>query len=199
MQPLKAPASAAARVPDRRAPRDPAPSRLAYRMHRLWLTPLFRALLRTGLPAFALVFTVGLLLADEARRAALVQSLADIRATIEDRPEFQVAAMEVSGASPTVEAALRAVGPQAFPVSSFHIDLEALRAEFEALDAVERADLHIRSGGVLETRVLERTPAIVWRTRTGLELLDAGGHRIAYLRSRGARADLPLIAGDGAN
>jgi cell division protein FtsQ len=30
--------------------RDPAPSRLTYRVQRLWLTPLFRALLRSGCP-----------------------------------------------------------------------------------------------------------------------------------------------------
>jgi hypothetical protein len=34
---------------------DPAPSLLSYRMQRLWLTPLFRALVRVGLPTFSIV------------------------------------------------------------------------------------------------------------------------------------------------
>ena len=52
MQPLTATKPAAPR-------RDPAPSRWAYRMNRLWLTPLFRAALRVGLPAFLVIFIAG--------------------------------------------------------------------------------------------------------------------------------------------
>ena len=33
--------------------RDPAPSRVAYRLERLWLTPFYRRLLRVGLPLAA--------------------------------------------------------------------------------------------------------------------------------------------------
>ncbi|WP_114965224.1 cell division protein FtsQ/DivIB [Alkalilacustris brevis] len=181
------------------ARRDPAPSRIAYRLHRLWLTPLFRALLRVGLPAFALVFALGAVFSDAERRAQVVGVWQDLRDAVEARPEFQVTRMEVRGASPTVEAAMHALGPQAFPVSSFHLDLAGLRAEFEALDAVARADLQLRAGGLLDVRIAEREPAIVWRSREGLELLDAEGFRIARLRSRAARADLPLIGGDGAD
>jgi cell division protein FtsQ len=36
------------------AKRDPAPTKMAYRMERLWLTPVFRALMRVGVPAFAI-------------------------------------------------------------------------------------------------------------------------------------------------
>lgn len=177
---------------------DPAPSRIAYRLNRLWLTPLFRALLRVGLPAYALVMVAGLLISDDERRAALAEGWSDLRAAIEERPEFTVEAMLVEGASAPVEAALIALGPEALPVSSLRLDLEAMRRDFEALDAVARADLTIRTGGVLEVRVVERVPAVVWRAPDGLFLLDGEGHRIARLLKRDGRADLPLIAGDGA-
>ena len=39
--------------------RDPAPSRLSYRMHRLWLTPLFRTLLTVGAPAYVAILALG--------------------------------------------------------------------------------------------------------------------------------------------
>lgn len=179
--------------------RDPAPSRIAYRLLRLWLTPFFRTFLKLGVPAFVVVMGLGALVSNDERRAQMVEVWQDLRSAIEARPEFQVTGMDVRGASSTVEAALHALGPAVFPVSSFHLDLANLRAEFEALDAVARADLQLRSGGVLDVRILERDPAIVWRNREGLELLDAEGFRIARLRSRSARADLPLIAGDGAD
>ena len=36
-------------------PRDPAPSRVAYRLHRLWLTPIYRKALRVGLPSILIL------------------------------------------------------------------------------------------------------------------------------------------------
>jgi cell division protein FtsQ len=48
-------------------------------------------------------------------------------------------------------------------------------------------------------KVTEREPAVVWRGPQGLILLDAQGHRIAALLERSERADLPLIAGEGAD
>ncbi len=182
-----------------RPPRDPAPSRLAYRLHRLWLTPLVRAILKVGLPAYALVLGAGILLSDVERRAAMVEGFEGLRSAIEERPEFMVTEMRIVGASPPVHAAMAAAGPELFPVSSFRLDLLEMRAAMEAFDAVERADLRVMPGGVLEVRVTERVPAVVWRSPAGWELLDAGGHRIAMLRRPEARADLPQIAGEGAD
>jgi len=182
-----------------RVRRDPAPSRLVYRLHRLWLTPLFRAVLTVGVPAYAAVLGAGLFLSDGDRRAALAAGFADIRATIEERPEFMVSEIRVDGASPAVRAALVAAGPASFPVSSFRIDLEAMRARMEAFDAVRNADLRIAADGVLEVRVIERVPAILWRSPEGLELLDGEGHRVAMLARREARQDLGIVAGEGAD
>ena len=92
--------------------RDPAPSRAAYRMQRLWLTPLFRALLRIGLPTFAATFSVGLYLADDGRRAGIAQAWAGTLEAVEQRPEFMVNMMAIDGASPALGEAIRAkAGP----------------------------------------------------------------------------------------
>jgi cell division protein FtsQ len=84
------------------------------------------------------------------------------------------------------------------PMSSFDIDLVAARERVEGLDAVLRADLRVRSGGVLQVMITERVPVAVWRTEDGLMLVDETGHRVAGLLSRSDRPDLPLVAGDGA-
>ena len=179
--------------------RDPAPSRTAYRMHRLWLTPLFRAALRVGIPAFVVVFAVGLFFANTERRAAITSWATDLRTSIEERPEFMVSSMKIEGASAEVSNALRAILPVQLPVSSFNLDLTALQATLEGFDAVASAELQIRSGGVLQVMIRQRTPALVWRSRTSLELLDGTGHRVASIAERSARADLPLVAGDSAD
>jgi len=51
----------------------------------------------------------------------------------------------------------------------------------------------------LQVTVTERTPAYVWRSAAGLMMIDATGHRIAGLSERADRADLPLVAGEGAD
>lgn len=188
--------AAAAPRPPRR---DPAPSRLAYRLQRLWLTPFVRALTRIGLPVFAVVLGLGIWLGDEGRRADLVATYEDIKLSIQNRPEFMVGLLKIEGASPEVDAAIRAMMPVQLPASSFAIDLDAFRAMIRRLDAVADVGLMIRPGGVLEAAVTERVPAILWRAPTGLEMLDATGHRVATLIAREARPDLALIAGVGAD
>ena len=181
------------------ARRDPAPSRWAYRMQRLWLTPVFRALFRVGLPAFVFAGSMGLVLHNEARRDALYQGYANLRAQFEARPEFRVGMVSIEGASPDLADAVRAKLAVKLPQSSFALDLDALRLKAEALDAVASAQVRVRSGGVLQVLLEEREPAFVWRKADRLQLIDATGHRVAGLAARGDRPDLPLVVGEGAD
>jgi len=187
------------REESQRERRDPAPSRLSYKIERWRLTPGFRFALRVGLP-FAVTFAAAAIwLSDAGRRTAIAERYVAMRTSIEDRPEFMVTMMSVDGASPPVARAIRAMLPVALPVSSFRIDLEAMRATIEQVDAVASADLRIRKGGVLEVQVTERQPEILWRSAYGLEMLDRTGHRVATLLDRAARPELPVIAGEGAD
>ncbi len=179
--------------------RDPAPSRVAYRMHRLWLTPLFRSMLRVGLPAFILTFTVGLYLSDDLRRDEITKTWEGAWQAVEARPEFLVNLMAIDGASPALAEAIRSKLSLKFPKSSFEIDMEATSAKIEELDAVASADLRVRSGNVLQVTIIERVPVVIWRTQTELSLLDIEGRRVARVFARTDRPDLPLIAGEGAN
>ena len=178
--------------------RDPAPSRIAYRLQRLWLTPLFRLLVRAGLPLVLVAGAASWYLAQPENREALMAQVAELRRSIEERPEFMVRLMVIEGASDSVADDIREILPVDFPISSFDLDLQAMRERIEELDAVARADLRIRAGGVLEIRIVERQPAAVWRVHGDLELLDAEGRRVAVLDSRLERPDLPLLVGVGA-
>jgi cell division protein FtsQ len=183
-----------------RAPRrDPAPTKWQYRMQRLWLTPYFRVLARVGLPVFLLSAAVGLYAGDADRRAAVVGVYTDLKTSFQNRPEFMVTLASVEGASPELAEAIRARLGVKLPLSSFDIDLDAVRARVEELDAVAGAELRVRSGGVLQVQVTERMPVVVWRIGDRLEMLDGTGHRVAGLAARTDRPDLPLIAGEGAD
>lgn len=178
---------------------DPAPSRWSYRMQRMMLTPGFRLFLRAGLP-FLLTFTVATAwLSDQGRRDQLNLAIADMRNQIETRPEFMVTAMAVEGASADTDADIREIVPVDLPITSFDLDLEAILGTVRELPAVRDARVRIRSGGVLEITVTERVPVLLWRTAEGLELVDDSGVVIGPLAARADRADLPLVAGEGAD
>lgn len=179
--------------------RDPAPSRLAYRLNRLMLTPLYRRLLHVGLPAFLAVMVGGIWLSDEDRRASLTGGIDGLVQKVQNRDEFMVRMMTIEGASPVVDKGLRAMLPVELPASSFDIDLEKLRERVLKLDAVEAIELRIKPGGVLSAVVTERVPVMLWRHARGIELLDKSGHRVASATSRDVRKDLPVIAGEGAD
>ena len=193
MRPLRGPSRAAL------AYRDPAPSRWAYRMQRLWLTPLFRKLLRVGLPSFVLVLAVGWYLAEDGNVQAIADGAAEIRREIENRPEFQVHLLGIEGASVPVADAIRATLALNLPVSSFDLDLAAMRVTLEDIPAVASADLRMRPGGYLAVSVRERMPTLIWQTRDGAALLDGEGQFVAWLSERVLDGPLPLVGGEGAD
>ncbi|MGY6696952.1 MAG: cell division protein FtsQ/DivIB [Roseinatronobacter sp.] len=173
--------------------------RLAYRLQRIWLTPGYRLAFKYGVPIVTLLLSVALFLADEGRRAMIVSQYDAVRDAIIDRPEFAVTELSLPEMSPELDYTLRQQLNIDLPQSSFRLDLDALRAEVEQLDWVRSADLRLLSGGTLALSVTERVPAILWRSGDTLELLDTEGVRVAYVAQRSLRADLPLIAGAGAN
>ncbi|WIY25513.1 cell division protein FtsQ/DivIB [Parasedimentitalea psychrophila] len=178
---------------------DPAPSRLKYRMQRWMLTPGIRLGLRIGVP-FCLIFTLGsAYMANEQRRDGLNIFLSDLRQSIRERPEFRVKMIAIDGAGADLADDIREVAGLRFPVSSFDLNVDLIREVIEMLAPVKSAAVRIRSGGVLQVDVVERDPVLVWRNRQGLALLDETGIHVAELGRRSLHADLPLIAGDGAD
>ncbi|MFO7757036.1 MAG: cell division protein FtsQ/DivIB [Roseovarius sp.] len=178
---------------------DPAPSRLNYRIQRLMLTPTCRWFLRIGLPVLVVTGGIAGYLADEARRTAIVDQVADIRRQIETRPEFMVERMAIDGASDGVEDRIRAVIPHDLPASSFDLDLPAIRARVKEIPAVAQAAVRVRQGGILAVDVTERVPATLWRMRGGIRVLDREGVSIARIDNRAARPELPVMTGAGAD
>lgn len=177
---------------------DPAPSVWAYRFQRLMLTPLFRLSLRIGVP-FAVTFSFGFYyLSDDARRAELHNVVADMRASIEERPEFMVKLMDVNGASDEVTAAIHEIVPITFPVSSFDLELPDIQRTIQGLNPVRNVDVRLQPGGVLQIEINERKTAALWRTHEGLFRIDDEGVYIGLALERSDFPTLPVLAGDGA-
>ena len=177
---------------------DPAPSRWSWRLQRLMLTPGFRFALRVGLPVLAIASAITFYLADDGRRLAITDAVADARASIQERPEFMVKLMAIDGASDALASQIRETVPYDFPISSFDLDLAQLRANVAALQGVKTTTVRIRPGGVLQIAIVPRVAVAVWRHADGLTLIDNEGARVADVATRAVAAELPLIAGKGA-
>ncbi len=179
--------------------RDPAPSRLRYRLDRLWLRPGFRRLVNFGVPALVGLLAATTLMAQFDLKARAVAAWDKAREAVVDRPQFVITSIAVPDVSRDLAEQIRIASFVTLPVSSLELDVGAVRDRVQALAAVERARVRALPSGVLEIRAIERIPVVVWRTEAGLELLDEAGVRVAEIDSRLRRPDLPLIAGDGAD
>ncbi|OWU83958.1 cell division protein FtsQ [Oceanicola sp. 22II-s10i] len=178
---------------------DPAPSRWAYRMQRIMLTPTYRMGLRIGLPFVLSAGIVTAYLSSQDRQDAIRMQVAEIRNYFETRPQFMVKLMSVEGVSRTVEEDIREVSSIDFPVSSFDLDLDALHNTIASIPAIASVSLRVRAGGVLDVQVTERQPVMLWRSADGLALIDREGVIVGGLNNRLERPDLPLVVGEGAD
>ncbi|MEM8536826.1 MAG: cell division protein FtsQ/DivIB [Pseudomonadota bacterium] len=180
------------------APRDPAPSRLGYRFQRMMLTPGFRALVRVGVPLLLILSIVGSWYSHAANRQALAQWVDTTKQSFQERPQFLVQSRTLTGGDLAVQAVVAEVLPAAFPVSSFDLDLERIRADVEGLPQVKSASVRVGADATLEVQITPRVPVALWRDGTVLRLIDADGTQSGVIAARVDRPDLPLIAGDGA-
>lgn len=178
--------------------RDPAPSRLGYRYQRLMLTPGFRGTVRVGVPIILILTIAGSWYSQPENRAEFAASIAETKQGFQQRPQFMVNSMNLTGGDLSMAAQFAALIPSDFPVSSFDLDLEKIRADIEALDPIKSASVRVGQGGALEIALNPRVPAALWRDGATLRLIDADGVQSGQIAARADRLDLPLIAGDGA-
>lgn len=178
--------------------RDPAPSKWGYRYQRLMLTPGFRSLVRIGTPLVLIAIIGATWFSNDANRAMLTTKIAEAKASVLHRPAFMITDMVVRGGDDQITMDVATVLPLEFPLSSFDLDLEAVRNTVEDLYSVKSARVRVGEGRTLDIEVTPRIPVAVWRDGDLLRLIDADGVFAGMIETRADRLDLPLIAGDGA-
>ncbi len=174
------------------------PSKLGYRLERLWLTHWFRALVQVWMPLFALLLAIYGGWQSPTVSGWVVAQYQALRTTVAARPELMVEQVEIPVGSADLQRQILGIMALELPVSVLDTDLAALRATVEGLAAVKSASVRFEDG-VLEVVIVERVPAMVWRSLNRIYLLDEGGIRVAEVPRRMVRADLPLVVGEGAD
>ncbi len=185
-------------APRTRPLRDPAPSKWGYRWQRWMLTPGVRTGLRIGVPTLVLALAAGAWASNDTNRAMIIGRYDQLKAAIQHRPEFMVAGLAITGADEELASTVTELVPVKFPISSFDLDLEAMRAKVAGLAAVKDVYVRVGDAGALEIGITPRQPVALWRTAEGLRLIDSEGVFAGNVAQRAERRDLPLIAGEGA-
>ncbi len=186
-------------LPVRTGRRDPAPSRLKYRLTRIWLRPGVRRAVNFGVPMAVGVLAAWTLMAEFDLKSRALEVWQTARDAVIEQPRFTIREIAVPDVSPDLAEQIRIAAFVPLPVSSLEVNVGQVRTRVESLAAVERARVRALASGVLEIRAIERVPVLVWRAPEGLQLLDKNGVRVAEVDSRLRRPDLPLIAGEGAS
>ena len=177
---------------------DPAPSRLRYKFSRWMLSPLIKKAMVYGFPLIITAIPIFIFLQDQKNKEHLEEVVYDLYRKVIERPEFMLDALSIEGASDSLNAEIREVLGLHFPISSFDLDLAELHERVLSLPPVEIAEVHIKGGGILHIKVVEKTPALLLKKENGFSVLSENGEYIRSLSSRVQFFNLPVITGDGA-
>lgn len=175
----------------------PGPSRISYRLSRIWM----KASVRRAAVALPLALT-GLIVVrmagDPAVREVIASQYQGMIEALSSRPEFAVRGLEVTGASDMLKGEIEEVvglGPGA---SSLTLDINAVQARITALGGVRNARVKLGPDGQLLVSVDERRAEALWRDGEGqLWLTDRTGMPIGLAGARATHPELPVIMGEG--
>lgn len=178
--------------------RDPAPSRLRYRIGRMWRSPGFRRFATVYTPLLAIAGALGWAGMQAEWRDLALAKYEETRAEISALDEFAIKRIEVRGASGEVEGHIRAILFDQIGASSMQADAAAIREKVAEIGWVASAKVRLEAPETLLITVEERVARAIWRRDGALSLIDAEGAVISSLSARDERPDLPVVAGAGA-
>lgn len=179
--------------------KDPAPSVLAYRLQRWWLSKRVRRTVRLGPIVLIAVAGASYAFLSKDFQSRVAGYYHEARHTVINREEFRVAWLQIDGASEDVKEDIANAAGVTLPASSLDLDVAAIKTRIAKLPAIADVSVRIGAGGVLQIDVLERTPVAVWRVGDVVSVLDADGFAIDTIARREDRPDLPLVIGLGAD
>ena len=201
---VEKPAERVARMPklltDRRGERrSPGPSKLAYRLSRLWKKRWVRRVAFVLGPLVILGPAAWATATAPSVKAYFADKRAAVAAAISERPEFAIAGLRIGGASTRLARQIEdevALSPGA---SSLKLDVAGLQTRIAAIPAVRTAHVKLAADKMLDVSVDERIAEALWRDSAGaLWQVDREGIAILRVEARAAHPALPVVLGDGA-
>ena len=177
----------------------PRPSKIRYRLERVWLRRWFRKLV--FYLSLTLVFLILCLLIFiySNHRIKLKEYKNYFKNYVFERPELSVSKLEITNANLDLVNQINAILKLSFPINSIQLDIKNIQKIINKIDSVESSNVRIKDSGVLLVEVIERKPVAVYRENDELALIDLKGYKINNIFLRSDRKDLPLIVGTEGN
>ena len=177
----------------------PRPSKIRYRLGRVWLRLWLRKLILYL--SLILVFSTFCLLIFVYSNdwIKLKEYKNFFNNYIFERPELSVSKLEIKTANLDLVNQINAILKLSFPINSIKLDINHIQKIINQIDSVESSNVRIKDSGVLLVEVIERKPVAVYRENDDLALIDLKGYKINNIFSRNDRKDLPLIVGTEGN
>lgn len=173
----------------------PTPSKIRYRLERIWLRQWFRKLVLFTLVTLILLFFSLFVLISSYDWT----KLETFKQNIFERPELSISKLKINNANSDLVNQINAILQLSFPINSIQLDIKNLQKIINNIDLVETANIRINDKGVLVIDVVERKPVAIFREADELTLIDIKGFKINNIFSRSDRKDLPLIVGIDGN
>ena len=177
----------------------PRPSKIRYRLERVWLRLWLRKLI-IYLSLILVFSTFCILIFVYSSDWIKVNEYKNyFKNYIFERPELSVSKLEIKTANLDLVNQINAILKLSFPINSIKLDINHIQKIINQIDSVESSNVRINDSGVLLVEVIERKPVAVYRESDDLALIDLKGYKISNIFSRNDRKDLPLIVGTKGN
>ncbi len=135
----------------------PTPSKIRYRLERIWLRQWFRKLLLFSLVTLILLlfcFFVLISSYDWTKLKTFKQNLFE-------RPELSISKLKINNANSDLINQINAILQLSFPINSIQLDIKNLQKIINNIDLVENANIRINDMGVLVIDIVERKPVAI--------------------------------------
>ena len=177
----------------------PRPSKIRYRLERVWLRLWLRKLIiyLSIILVFSTFCIVIFVYSNDWIKLKEYKNY--FKNYIFERPELSVSKLEIKTANLDLVNQINAILKLSFPINSIKLDINHIQKIINQIDSVESSNVRINDSGVLLVEVIERKPVAVYRENDDLALIDLKGYKINNIFSRNDRNDLPLIVGTGGN
>ena len=177
----------------------PRPSKIRYRLERVWLRLWLRKLI-LYLSLILVFSTFCLLIFVYSNDWIKLKDYKNyFKNNIFERPELSVSKLEIKTTNLDLINQINAILKLSFPINSIKLDINHIQKIINQIDSVESSNVRIKDSGVLLVEVIERKPVAVYRENDDLTLIDLKGYKINNIFSRNDRKDLPLIVGTEGN
>ncbi len=178
---------------------DPAPSRLYYKINRLFYRVWFRLVLIIVFLIFSILVSKKFLFKDIDLNAEIKLLSEESSAIYKGLTELSITRIFVKGAQESLKKEIITLIENAATEGFSALKAQALREKIEDIRKVKKAFVKFSTDGLVIVNVIERKEAVVFFNNDLYEVLDSNGVLLSIKQNYEGLSSLPLLVGKDAS